>query len=165
MKSQSLLWMLVVLLVSTSCRALLFGSSSKLMLRKKNLVGSRVCIMHGVSRPAPSQPTKATNAVVSTKELLMKRIPNVLTLSRIYTVPVFMISYLLGLVRSWLVHIKKSSKSNMTIYLLTIQKAAACSLYALSCLTDFLDGYLARKWNQTSAFGAFLDPVADKVRI
>ena len=33
----------------------------------------------------------------------------------------------------------------------------------MSCLTDFLDGFIARKFNLTSPFGAFLDPVADKV--
>lgn len=38
-------------------------------------------------------------------------------------------------------------------------------IYVASCLTDFLDGYLARRWNQTSAFGAFLDPVADKLMV
>jgi cardiolipin synthase len=32
-------------------------------------------------------------------------------------------------------------------------------------VTDWLDGYLARRWNQTSAFGAFLDPVADKLMV
>jgi CDP-diacylglycerol--glycerol-3-phosphate 3-phosphatidyltransferase len=38
----------------------------------------------------------------------------------------------------------------------------AAVLFVLFALTDWLDGYLARKLNQTSAFGAFLDPVADK---
>jgi len=38
----------------------------------------------------------------------------------------------------------------------------ATVLFVLFALTDWLDGYLARKLNQTSAFGAFLDPVADK---
>jgi cardiolipin synthase (CMP-forming) len=38
----------------------------------------------------------------------------------------------------------------------------ATSLFVLFALTDWLDGYLARKLNQTSSFGAFLDPVADK---
>jgi cardiolipin synthase (CMP-forming) len=41
----------------------------------------------------------------------------------------------------------------------------ATSLFVLFALTDWLDGYLARKLNQTSSFGAFLDPVADKFLI
>ncbi len=41
----------------------------------------------------------------------------------------------------------------------------AASMFVLFALTDWLDGYLARKLNQTSAFGAFLDPVADKILI
>lgn len=39
----------------------------------------------------------------------------------------------------------------------------ACILFVIAAFTDWLDGYLARKWNQTSKFGAFLDPVADKL--
>ncbi|MEO3713553.1 CDP-diacylglycerol--glycerol-3-phosphate 3-phosphatidyltransferase [Roseateles flavus] len=42
------------------------------------------------------------------------------------------------------------------------QNLFATSLFVLVALTDWLDGYLARKLNQTSSFGAFLDPVADK---
>jgi cardiolipin synthase (CMP-forming) len=42
---------------------------------------------------------------------------------------------------------------------------AATSMFVLFALTDWLDGFLARKLNQTSAFGAFLDPVADKFLI
>ncbi|MCX8518495.1 MAG: CDP-diacylglycerol--glycerol-3-phosphate 3-phosphatidyltransferase [Rhodoferax sp.] len=38
----------------------------------------------------------------------------------------------------------------------------ATVMFVLFALTDWLDGYLARKLNQTSSFGAFLDPVADK---
>ena len=41
----------------------------------------------------------------------------------------------------------------------------ACVLYSAACITDWLDGYLARRWNQTSKFGAFLDPVADKLMV
>jgi CDP-diacylglycerol--glycerol-3-phosphate 3-phosphatidyltransferase len=38
----------------------------------------------------------------------------------------------------------------------------ATVMFVVFALTDWADGYLARRWNQTSAFGAFLDPVADK---
>ena len=40
---------------------------------------------------------------------------------------------------------------------------AAMLVFVVAGLTDWLDGYLARRWNETSAFGAFLDPVADKL--
>ncbi|MBS3800322.1 MAG: CDP-alcohol phosphatidyltransferase family protein, partial [Thioalkalivibrio sp.] len=39
----------------------------------------------------------------------------------------------------------------------------AAIIFALAGLTDWLDGYLARRWEVTSRFGAFLDPVADKL--
>ena len=45
------------------------------------------------------------------------------------------------------------------------QNLVATALFVLFALTDWLDGYLARKLNQTSAFGAFLDPVADKMLV
>ena len=44
----------------------------------------------------------------------------------------------------------------------TVSNLIATIMFVVFALTDWLDGYLARKLNQTSAFGAFLDPVADK---
>ncbi len=43
------------------------------------------------------------------------------------------------------------------------QNLAATVLFVAAGITDWLDGWLARRWGQTSAFGAFLDPVADKL--
>ncbi len=48
---------------------------------------------------------------------------------------------------------------------LALQNRVACALFVVFAFTDWLDGYLARKLNQTSAFGAFLDPVADKILV
>ena len=47
----------------------------------------------------------------------------------------------------------------------TWSKAGAAWMFALAAITDLLDGYLARRLGQTSKFGAFLDPVADKLMV
>ena len=41
----------------------------------------------------------------------------------------------------------------------------AAGIFAAAAITDWFDGYLARRWKQTSDFGAFLDPVADKLMV
>ena len=71
-------------------------------------------------------------------------IPNQLTLLRILLVPVFVLVFYLPY--SW-------------------NNILACGIFILAGLTDVLDGYLARKLNQTSSLGAFLDPVADKLMV
>ena len=45
------------------------------------------------------------------------------------------------------------------------QNLAATAVFIIAAVTDWFDGFLARRWNQTSAFGAFLDPVADKLMV
>jgi cardiolipin synthase (CMP-forming) len=42
---------------------------------------------------------------------------------------------------------------------------ASTIIFIVAAVTDWFDGFLARRWNQTSAFGAFLDPVADKLMV
>lgn len=71
-------------------------------------------------------------------------VPILLTLLRIALIPVFVI-----------------------VFFLSFQGAnLLCSaLFGVAALTDWLDGYLARRLNQASAFGAFLDPVADKLMV
>ena len=74
----------------------------------------------------------------------MWTIPNILTLLRIFLIPVF-----------------------VGVFYLPVEWAGmGCALiFALAAVTDWLDGHLARKWGQTSPLGAFLDPVADKLMV
>ncbi|CAM4054524.1 CDP-diacylglycerol--glycerol-3-phosphate 3-phosphatidyltransferase [Kerstersia similis] len=46
-----------------------------------------------------------------------------------------------------------------------VRDVVAAAAFVLAALTDWFDGWLARRWKQTSAFGAFLDPVADKLMV
>lgn len=76
-------------------------------------------------------------------------LPNSLTWLRILAIPLFVgIFYLPS---SWLTPVQ--------------QNLLATIIFAGAAITDWLDGYLARALNQTSAFGAFLDPVADKLMV
>lgn len=46
-----------------------------------------------------------------------------------------------------------------------MKNVTAATFFIVAAVTDWLDGFLARRWNQTSAFGAFLAPVADKLMV
>ena len=48
---------------------------------------------------------------------------------------------------------------------LPTKNSVATAFFICAALTDWLDGFLARRWQQTSSFGAFLDPVADKLMV
>lgn len=48
-------------------------------------------------------------------------------------------------------------------FIMTNQLTPALALFGYSCVTDFLDGYIARKWNMKSVAGTILDPIADKL--
>lgn len=71
----------------------------------------------------------------------MVNLPNIVTGARIALIPIFAVVYVLVDTMHWL----------------------AAVLFAAAAATDWLDGYLARRLDQTTLFGAFLDPVADKL--
>ena len=72
-------------------------------------------------------------------------LPNKLTLIRIFMIPVFMALFYLTII-----------PYNYLI---------SAVVFALAALTDFLDGYIARKYNLVTNLGKFLDPIADKVLV
>lgn len=71
-------------------------------------------------------------------------LPNLLTIARILLIPLFALAFYLPV--AW-------------------ASLAAAALFGLASLTDWLDGYLARRMDLMSRFGAFLDPVADKLLV
>lgn len=72
----------------------------------------------------------------------LKNVPNILSTIRICLVPVFVMTYFY-------------ESGSIKIY--------AAAVYALASFTDFLDGYIARKYNLISNLGKILDPVGDKL--
>ncbi|SQD80575.1 CDP-diacylglycerol--glycerol-3-phosphate 3-phosphatidyltransferase [Moritella yayanosii] len=74
----------------------------------------------------------------------MKNIPNILTLFRVILIPFFVLAFYLPIENSFYI---------------------AASIFFIAGVTDYLDGYIARRWNVSSKLGAFLDPVADKIMV
>ena len=72
---------------------------------------------------------------------MLKTTANKITMLRVILVPVFMVLAYSGLL------------------------TAAFIVYVIACLSDFVDGYIARHYNQTSEFGKFADPLADKMLV
>ena len=76
---------------------------------------------------------------------MLLNIPNLLTLLRIALIPVFVLAFYVPMF-GW-------------------NNVVTTVIFGLAGVTDWLDGYLARKLRQQSVFGAFLDPVADKLMV
>lgn len=72
-------------------------------------------------------------------------LPNKLTLTRIFMIPLFVVFYYLTAIGG-------------NFYI-------SAAIFALAAFTDFLDGYIARKYNLVTNLGKFLDPIADKVLV
>ena len=77
-------------------------------------------------------------------------LPNALTVSRILSIPLI-IWGILSIVNGWGGILSKAWVLG--------------GLFVLACLTDFLDGYFARKWDLVSGFGRMIDPIADKLLV
>ncbi|KXL52671.1 CDP-diacylglycerol--glycerol-3-phosphate 3-phosphatidyltransferase [Anaerotignum neopropionicum] len=76
---------------------------------------------------------------------MQKNLPNRLTMLRVILIPVFLLVLFFA-------------PAPMNRYV-------AVAIFIVASLTDFLDGYLARKWNLVSNFGKFMDPLADKLLV
>jgi cardiolipin synthase (CMP-forming) len=76
-------------------------------------------------------------------------IPNMLTYARIVAVPLVVVCFFLE------GRLKNSDFANWT----------ALAIFIVASVTDYLDGYLARAWQQTSTIGRMLDPIADKLLV
>jgi len=79
---------------------------------------------------------------------MILNIPIALTWVRIALIPLFVVVFYLPDADAW-----------------AWSRPASAIIFAAAAITDWLDGYLARRWDQTSRFGAFLDPVADKLMV
>ncbi|MGT2744140.1 CDP-diacylglycerol--glycerol-3-phosphate 3-phosphatidyltransferase [Streptococcus phocae subsp. phocae] len=74
-----------------------------------------------------------------------ENIPNLLTLGRIALIPLFLLITSLSTTTFW--------------------HTIAAVIFAVASFTDYLDGYLARKWHVVTNFGKFADPLADKILV
>lgn len=79
------------------------------------------------------------------------RLPNILTIGRIVCIPFIVAGIILSGSTAW--------------YAPAWVAFATLFLFGAACITDYLDGYWARKWNVTSDFGRMIDPIADKLLV
>lgn len=84
-----------------------------------------------------------------TKQASWNSLPNLLTYGRILAVPLIVLCFYME---------GKLQSSDLARW-------TALAIFVIASITDFLDGYLARAWNQTSNIGRMLDPIADKLLV
>lgn len=85
----------------------------------------------------------------TSKQASWNSLPNLLTYGRILAVPLIVLCFYME---------GKLQSSDLARW-------TALAIFAFASITDFLDGYLARAWNQTSNIGRMLDPIADKLLV
>ena len=88
------------------------------------------------------QPVKGSLSAEGSKPV--RSVPNLLTLSRMALIPLIMATFY--------------TDNHLGRWVATLAFISAC-------FTDFMDGYVARLWSQTTRFGQFLDPIADKLLV
>ncbi len=107
----------------------------------------------GPGRLTFSRPRPLVAEAPDSEAVIMARraynIPNMLTYGRILAVPLIVVCFFVE---------GKLQSSD-------VARWTAFALFAAASITDYLDGYLARIWNQTSNIGRMLDPIADKLLI
>jgi len=84
------------------------------------------------------------------------QIPNILTTGRIVLCLVMCLAF---------VFLAAAAHGQLGPYTTALMAQVAVGAFVIAAVTDFFDGYLARKWNVVSTFGAIMDPIADKVLV
>ncbi len=75
---------------------------------------------------------------------MLTSLPNLLTIARVVIIPLVLACFYVE--ADW-------------------ARWTACALFVLACITDYFDGHLARAWDQSTPFGRWLDPIADKLLV
>ncbi len=83
-----------------------------------------------------------------------EKIPLYFTLARIYLVPIVLFFM-----------IYPSTKPNESLFTIHVFDLFACFFFIIASITDYFDGYYARKLNAVSNFGKFMDPIADNISV
>ncbi len=93
-----------------------------------------------------------------------RKIPNLITGFRIALVIPILVMMLVPQLTSHILWSGSIDGSNVTLEI-NLGYVIALALFVIASLSDFLDGYLARKWKVVSTFGKIFDPIADKILI
>lgn len=95
-------------------------------------------------------------------------LPNKITLSRIFLVPLFMvfiIPFPKWLLESTYLHFMQNDLKGINNFIWHYGNYIGAVLFIIAASTDKVDGYIARKTKQVTKFGIFLDPIADKLMV
>ncbi len=118
------------------------------MKRRKNKVEEKIVVSNNVQED-----------IVTKKNSQQINLPNMLTLLRVALVPIILMVLLFPYEQLDIL----VPTYRIVFVDITLVNIIVCFIFCFASFTDFLDGYLARKYNLISNFGKFLDPLADKL--